>query len=395
MKKQKCCGFFMNNAVYFLAQWILFNHKKTGYSAMRKVFNFNAGPAMLPEEVLLEAQAELLDWHDTGISVMEMGHRGTNFTSIAEKAEADLREVMNIPSHYNVFFVAGGATTQFAMVPLNLFGENTTADYLDTGIWSKKAIAEANRYGKVNIATQTMQDNHLAYVPAQSEWKLNENAAYVHYTPNETIDGIEFPFTPQTGKVPLVADMTSTILSRPIDVNEYGIIYAGAQKNLGPAGITVVIVRGDLVKEALPSTPTLYKYKVYAENNSFYNTPPTFSWYVTGLVIDWVKKQGGLTEMYARNQEKSQLIYNVINEHKDFYLCRVRPDCRSLTNVMFYLHDENLTPEFLDAAAKENMVNLRGHRVSGGVRASMYNPFPVQGAKVLAEFMLDFVKRKG
>lgn len=362
---------------------------------MRKVLNFNAGPAMLPEEVLLQAQAEMLDWHGTGMSVMEIGHRGESFSSIAEKAEADLRDVLAIPTHYHVFFVAGGATTQFAMVPLNLLGEKTTADYLDTGIWSKKAIAEANRYGKVNIATQTMFDNQQAYVPAQSEWKLNSKAAYVHYTPNETIDGIEFPFVPKTGKVPLVADMTSTILSKPIDVNDYGIIYAGAQKNLGPAGITIVIIREDLVKEALPNTPTLYQYKVYAENNSFYNTPPTYAWYVTGLVIDWIKQQGGLTEMYARNERKSQLIYSVIDEHKDFYVCKVRPDCRSLTNVMFYLQDEKLTPQFLEEAKKAGMENLRGHRVSGGIRASMYNAFPVEGATVLADFMQDFVKRLG
>lgn len=362
---------------------------------MRDVFNFNAGPAMLPEDVLLKAQSELLDWQGKGMSVMEIGHRGEGFTAIAEKAENDLRDILAIPSHYHVLFLAGGASTQFAMVPLNLFGEKTTADYLDTGVWSKKAIAEANRYGTINVAAHTKQDNNLAYVPAQTEWKLREEAAYVHYTPNETIDGIQFPFVPKTGKIPLVADMTSQLLSTPIDINDYGIIYAGAQKNIGPAGITVVIIREDLVKEPLPHTPTLYKYKVQAENHSFYNTPPTYIWYMCGLVLDWLKKQGGVNSIHAVNQRKSKRIYDVIDQHKDFYISRVRPDCRSLTNVMFYLPDEKLTPIFLEEAKKLGMANLRGHRVSGGLRASMYNAFPEEGSVKLAEFMLDFVKRNG
>lgn len=265
---------------------------------MRKVFNFSAGPAMLPEEVLLQAQAEMLDWNHTGMSIMELGHRGPEFQQVAHQAEMDLRELMNIPKGYQVFFLPGGATAQFAMVPLNLFSRTKTADYIDTGIWSKKAITEASRYGEVNVAAKTQHQDHLAYIPGQNEWFVNSNAAYLHYTPNETIDGLEFQWVPQTGNVPLVADMTSMILSRPIDVTQYGIIYAGAQKNIGQAGITIVIVRDDLIGEALPNTPTLYSYKLHAEHHSFYNTPPTYSWYMAGLVLAWMKKQGGAIRHY-------------------------------------------------------------------------------------------------
>jgi len=366
-----------------------------GSHHMRKVYNFNAGPAMLPEEVLLQAQAEMLDWHGTGMSIMEIGHRGEEFKQVAEQAEADIRELMSIPKNYQVFFLPGGATAQFAMVPLNLFGDKKTADYIDTGIWSKKAAAEAGRYGKVNIAAQAEQRDNLAFIPHQDKWNLSKDAAYVHYTPNETIDGLEFSWVPKTDGIPLVADMTSMILSRPINVNDFGIIYAGAQKNIGQAGITVVIVRDDLIKDSLPHTPTLYSYKVHAENHSFYNTPPTYSWYIAGLVLAWMKRQGGVPAFYETSKRKSGKIYSVIDKHQDFYNCRVHPECRSTKNVMFYLHDEKLTPIFLEEAERQGMTNLRGHRVSGGVRASMYNPFPEEGANLLSEFMLDFVKRKG
>jgi phosphoserine aminotransferase len=362
---------------------------------MRKVFNFSAGPAMLPEEVLLQAQAEMLDWNGTGMSIMELGHRGPEFKSVAEQAEADLRELMSIPKHYHVFFLSGGATTQFAMVPLNLFGAKNAADYIDTGVWSKKAIAEASRYGDVNVAAKTAHQDHQAYIPGQETWLTNPNAAYLHYTPNETIDGLEFQWVPQTGNVPLVADMTSMILSRPIDVQQYGIIYAGAQKNIGQAGITVVIVREDLIQDALPNTPTLYSYKLHAEHHSFYNTPPTYSWYIAGLVLAWMKKMGGINYFYKLNQRKAATLYNIIEEYRDFYICRIRPDSRSMMNVMFYLKDEQLTPKFLDEATEAGLTNLRGHRVSGGVRASIYNAMPQEGVDKLAEFMKDFVKRNG
>lgn len=362
---------------------------------MRKVFNFSAGPAMLPEEVLLKAQAEMLDWHGTGMSIMELSHRGPEFKEVAEKAEADLRELMSIPDHYQILFVAGGATTQFAMVPLNLLGDKGTADYIDTGVWSKKAIAEASRYGTVNVAAHTEHQHHLAYIPPQDRWSLNEKAAYVHYTVNETIDGIEFQWVPQTGDIPLVTDMTSMILSRPIDVTQFGIIYAGAQKNIGPAGITVVIIREDLIKDPLPRTPTLYNYKIQAEQHSFYNTPPTYNWYMAGLVFEWLKQKGGVSALYEVNKRKANRLYSIIDRYSDFYLCRVDPTCRSMMNVMFYLKEESLTATFLQEAAEIGLENLRGHRVSGGVRASIYNAMPEEGVTILADFMLDFVKRYG
>jgi phosphoserine aminotransferase len=362
---------------------------------MRDVFNFSAGPAMLPEEVLLQAQAEMLNWNGTGMSIMELGHRGPEFQAVAEQAEADLREVMSIPKHYHVLFLAGGASTQFAMVPINLLGEKMTADYVDTGVWSKKAIDEARRYGAVNVVAHTEHHNHLAYIPPQERWTLNKNAAYVHYTPNETIDGIEFHWVPKTGHVPLVADMTSAILSRPIDVNDYGIIYAGAQKNIGQAGITVVIIREDLIRDPLPLTPTLYAYKTHAEHHSFYNTPPTYSWYIAGLVLAWLKREGGVTAIHERNKRKSEKIYSLLDGHKDFYLTRIDRECRSIMNVMFYIHDEKLTPHFLEEATNIGLTNLRGHRVSGGVRASIYNAMPDEGVDKLVAFMADFAKRNG
>lgn len=362
---------------------------------MRRIVNFNAGPAMMPEEVLLKAQSEMLDWNKTGMSIMELGHRGSEFKEVAERAEADLRELMSIPKNYQVLFLPGGASSQFAMVPLNLMGDKLKADYLDTGVWSKKAIAEASRYGSVNIAAHTEHEKHLAYLPREEYWSLDEEAAYVHYTPNETIDGIEFQWTPKTGNVPLVADMTSMLLSRPVNVNDFGIIYAGAQKNAGQAGLTIVIIRDDLIQEALPNTPTLYTYKANAEHHSFYNTPPTYSWYISGLVFEWLKKQGGVEAIYEINQRKAQKLYSVIDKSSGFYQNRVRPDCRSIMNVMFYLHDEKLTPTFLEEAEAIGLTNLRGHRVSGGVRASIYNAVPESGVDTLVSFMQDFVKRQG
>ncbi|OGT37501.1 MAG: phosphoserine transaminase [Gammaproteobacteria bacterium RIFCSPHIGHO2_12_FULL_37_14] len=359
---------------------------------MRKVYNFSAGPAILPEEVLLQAQAEMLDWHATGMSIMELGHRGAEFKIVAEQAEADLRELMAIPKNYHVLFLTGGATAQFAMIPMNLLHKNKQADYVDTGIWSKKAIEEAKRYGEINIVATLEHKDHLAYIPHQNVWKLNENAAYLHYTPNETIEGVEFNWIPDIS-VPLIADMSSMILSRPIDVKKYGVIYAGAQKNMGQAGITIVIIRDDLIHEALPSTPTLYKYKTHTEHHSFYNTPPTFSWYITGLVLAWTKRQGGVSKLYESNKRKANKLYHFINQHADFYSCPIHAECRSLMNIIFNVPTETLTTLFMEEANKAGLSNLKGHRSVGGLRASIYNAMPELGVDALLNFMESFRKR--
>jgi phosphoserine aminotransferase len=362
---------------------------------MRKVYNFSAGPGMLPEEVLLQAQAEMLDWNGTGMSIMELGHRGPEFKMIAEQSEADLRELMDIPDHYHVLFVPGGATAQFAMVPLNLFAKNNQADYIDTGIWSKKAIAEAQRYGTVNIAAKLEESQGLMKIPPQEQWSLNKNAAYLHYTPNETIEGIEFHWVPEMGDVPLVADMSSMILSQPIDVRQYGVIYAGAQKNIGQAGVTIVIIRDDLVKDPLPYTPTLYNYKIQTENKSFYNTPPTYAWYIAGLELAWLKKQGGVRKMTEINARKAKKLYSLIDSHKDFYMNPIAPADRSIMNIPFNLRTEELTQRFLDSASEAGLKNLKGHRLSGGVRASIYNAMPEEGVDALIAFMKEFVQLHG
>ena len=363
---------------------------------MSRVYNFSAGPAMLPEEVLKHAQKELLDWHGLGTSIMEVGHRGPDFKKVADQSEADLRDLMDIPDNYHVLFLAGGATAQFSMVPMNLLSaEKNTADYIDTGIWSKKAIEEAKRYGVVNIAAATENVSGLTVIPAQKSWKLNPHAAYVHYTPNETIEGVEFNFVPHTHGVPLVADMSSMILSRPVNVSDFGIIYAGAQKNMGQAGIAVAIIRNDLIKDPLPSTPILYNYKVEAENKSFYNTPPTYSWYICGLVLAWMKKMGGIKYFTELSQRKAKKLYKTIDAHKDFYINKVNPECRSNMNVPFDLPNAELSEKFLAGAAKNGMVNLKGHRLAGGVRASIYNAMPEEGVDLLVEFMKDFIKSNG
>lgn len=361
---------------------------------MERAYNFGAGPAMLPTEVMLEAQAEMLNWHGTGMSIMEIGHRTSDFKKVAEQSEADLRELMSIPNNYKVLFLGGGASTQFAMVPLNLFGSNASADYVDTGVWSKKAIAEGRRYGEVNVCAQSENKDGLLYIPPQTSWQLGKNPAYLHYTPNETIDGVEFSWLPKVS-CPLVADMTSMILSRPINVSDFGIIYAGAQKNISHAGMTVVIIHEDLLLEPLPKTPTLYIYKIQAEHNSLYNTPPTFCWYMAGLVFSWMKAKGGVQAFYEMNQRKAKKLYTLIDQLPEFYDCRVHASCRSMMNVMFYLRDEQLTPKFLSEAAELGLLNLRGHRVSGGVRASIYNSMPEKAVDILADFMLAFARRNG
>ncbi|HSW68890.1 MAG TPA: 3-phosphoserine/phosphohydroxythreonine transaminase [Gammaproteobacteria bacterium] len=362
---------------------------------MKRVFNFSAGPAMLPEEVLLEAQAEMLDWHGTGMSIMELGHRGSEFKVIAEQAEADLRELMSIPSHYHVLFIAGGASTQFAMVPLNLMNEKKIADYVDTGIWSKKAIDEAKRYGHVNVVARTEVSHAMAHVPSEKHWSLNPEASYVHYTPNETIEGLEFHWVPKTGNVPLVADMTSLILSKPMDVNQFGVIYAGSQKNMGQAGLTVVIIRDDLIQEPMPRTPTLCSYKVTAENKSFYNTPPTYAWYIMGLVFAWMKRKGGLEYFGKLNRRKAEKLYGFIDKNSEFYTNSIHAESRSVMNVPFSLTKGELTDLFLDSAKAAGLTNLKGHRLAGGVRASIYNAMPEEGVDLLIDFMKDFANKHG
>jgi len=360
---------------------------------MARLYNFSAGPAMLPEAVLQRARDELVDWHDSGMSVMEMSHRGKEFMSIAEAAEADLRELMGIPSNYKVLFLQGGASSQFAMVPLNLLRGKQTADYVNTGSWSKKAIAEAKRYCDVNIAASTEADK-FTRAPAQEELSLNVDAAYVHYTPNETIGGVEFPYVPDTGAVPLVADMSSTILSRPVEVARFGVIYAGAQKNVGPAGLTLVIVREDLIGSALDFTPTMFDYKTHADADSMYNTPPTYALYLAGLVFQWLKERGGLTGMAEINQRKAARLYRAI-DGSAFYQNPVDPPARSWMNVPFTLADPDLDPTFLKEAAAHGLVTLKGHRSVGGMRASIYNAMPEAGVDALIDFMADFEQRNG
>ncbi len=360
---------------------------------MARVFNFSAGPAMVPEAVLNQAREEMLDWQGSGMSVMEMSHRSKEFISIAGQAESDLRELMAIPDNYKVLFLQGGASSQFAMVPLNLLGDKTSADYINTGAWSKKAIAEAKRFCTPNIAATTEADNFMR-VPDVSEIQLNSAAAYLHYTPNETIAGVEFQTIPEAGQVPLVADMSSTILSRPIDVSKFGVIYAGAQKNIGPAGLTVVIIRDDLLGHAKASTPAMFNYKTHADNDSMYNTPPTYAWYLASLVFQWIKAQGGLVAMAEINQRKAGKLYSAI-DNSSFYQNPVAVNSRSWMNIPFTLADAELDSLFLSEAKALGLTTLKGHRSVGGMRASIYNAMPEAGVDALVRFMADFEKRNG
>jgi len=360
---------------------------------MSPIYNFSAGPACLPEAVLKQAQEEMIDWQGAGMSVMEMSHRGKEFMSIAAQAEADLRELMAIPNNYKVLFLQGGASAQFANVPINLLRGKKGADYIYTGQWSKKAIAEAKRFCDVNVAASAEASN-FSVLPAQSEWQLNSDAAYVHYTPNETIGGLEFHWTPETGDVPLVADLSSTILSRQIDVSKFGVIYAGAQKNIGPAGLTVVIVRDDLIGETVPGMPVMCDYKTMADNDSMYNTPPTYGWYLAGLVFAWLKKNGGLTAMAEINERKASKLYGAIDD-SSFYANPIEPACRSWMNIPFTLADAELDAAFLSGAKEAGLMTLKGHRSVGGMRASIYNAMPEAGVDALISFMADFEKRNG
>lgn len=358
---------------------------------MSRVYNFSAGPAALPEAVLQQAKEELLDWHGAGMSVMEMSHRGKEFMGIAEQAEADLRELMSIPENYRVLFLQGGASSQFAMVPMNLLADKDGADYINTGSWSKKAIAEAGRYGKVNVAADTSAEFRA---PSQEELMLSADAAYLHYTPNETIQGVEFPYIPASGSVPLVVDMSSTILSRPLDVARFGVIYAGAQKNIGPAGLTLVIVRDDLIGNAQGATPAMFDYRIHADAGSMYNTPPTFGWYLAGLVFAWLKEKGGLAAMAEINERKAGALYDAI-DGSDFYANPVASECRSWMNVPFTLADSSLDAKFLEQASENGLKTLKGHRSVGGMRASIYNAMPEEGVKALTDFMAEFERTHG
>jgi phosphoserine aminotransferase len=346
---------------------------------------------MLPEEVLRRAADEMEDWRGSGMSVMEMSHRSKEFGSIAEKAESDLREIMAIPENYKVLFLQGGASSQFAMIPMNLLRGKKSADYINTGYWSKKAIAEAKRFCEVKMAASS-EDTNFTTIPPRESWDLDPEAAYVHYTPNETIGGVEFPYIPETGEVPLVADMSSTILSRPLDVSRFGLIYAGAQKNIGPAGLTIVIVRDDLIGSPVSGTPTMFDYATHAKAGSMYNTPPTYAWYMAGLVFEWIKERGGLEGMAERNRKKAERLYGFIDS-SDFYHNPVNPDCRSWMNIPFTLKNPDLDGTFLELAADAGLVNLKGHRSVGGMRASIYNAMPEEGVEALIGFMEEFEKK--
>lgn len=359
---------------------------------MTRAYNFCAGPAALPEEVLLQAREEMLDWHGKGLSVMEMSHRSDEFVGIAQEAESLLRELLSVPQDYKVLFLQGGANLQFSSVPLNLLGSRSSADYIDTGIWSNKAVKEAARYAKIDVIANTA-DQHYHRVPQQQELKFNKDAAYVHYCSNETIGGLEFDYVPVTENgVPLVCDMSSTILSRPMDVAQYDMIYAGAQKNIGPAGLCLVIIKESLLDREVSSIPTMMSYRVAAENDSMYNTPPTFAWYLSGLVFQWLKRQGGVTAIGEVNARKASKLYAAIDESR-LYANPIAVANRSWMNVPFTLADTGLEKAFLKEADAAGLLNLKGHRSVGGMRASIYNAVPEAAVDALIDFMHAFEKK--
>lgn len=363
---------------------------------MSRVHNFSAGPAALPEPVLRQAQAELLEWGGEGASVMELSHRGKAFMAVAAEAEADLRALLSIPDDYAVLFLQGGATQQFALVPMNLAGEGQSADYVVTGHWGQKAVAEALAGGhvRVNLAASDEAGGFTRAVPA-NEWRLSPGAAYVHYTPNETIQGVEYLDTPEAGDAPLVADMSSTLLSRPIDVRRFGMIYAGAQKNIGPSGLTVVIIRRDLLQRAGQARARILQYAAHAANDSMLNTPPTFAWYLAGLVFKWLRAEGGVAAMGEVNRRKAERLYAAIDGSGGFYRNPVAPDSRSWMNIPFVLHDAALDAAFLDESRAAGLHALKGHKVVGGMRASLYNAVPEAAVAALVDFMGDFARRHG
>ncbi len=360
---------------------------------MTRVFNFSAGPATLPEPVLHRAAEEMLDWHGSGMSVMEMSHRGKEFIAIHAQAESLLRELLAIPANYKLLFLQGGAIGQNAIVPMNLLRGRGSADYINTGEWSKKSMKEASKYCRVNEAA-TAQAGGFTSVPPRATWKLDPAAAYVHICSNETIGGVEYHWTPDTGDIPLVADMSSNILSRPVDVSKYGLIYFGAQKNIGPAGLTIVVVRDDLIGHALPITPSAFDYQQQADSDSMYNTPPTYAIYIAGLVFQHIKDLGGLQAMETHNRDKAALLYDYLDS-TGFYANPVTPGDRSLMNVPFKLRNEALDEAFLKGAGARGMVQLKGHRAVGGMRASIYNAMPIKGVRALVAYMREFEAAHG
>ncbi|QTH03887.1 3-phosphoserine/phosphohydroxythreonine transaminase [Vibrio fluvialis] len=352
------------------------------------VFNFSAGPAALPKAVMQKAQAEFVNWNDLGVSVMEISHRSKPFIQVAEEAEQDLRDLLNIPDNYKVLFCQGGARAQFAAVPLNLLGDKTQATYIDAGYWAASAVKEAKKYCKPAVFDAKIEKYGKTAVLPASEWKIDADSAYVHFCPNETIDGIEINDLPVTDK-PIVADMSSTILSREIDVSKYGVIYAGAQKNIGPAGICIAIVRDDLLGLANDVLPSILNYKLLAEQDSMFNTPPTFAWYLSGLVFKWLKEQGGVKAIEKINRDKAALLYGYIDS-SDFYRNEIHSNNRSLMNVPFQLAKPELDGTFLELAEARGLTSLKGHRVVGGMRASIYNAMPLEGVQALVDFMKEF-----
>ncbi len=361
---------------------------------MSRTFNFSAGPAALPEPVLRQAQEELLEWGGERASVMEISHRGAAFVAAAEEAERDLRELLAVPAHYKALFLQGGATQHFAQIPMNIASPERTADYIVTGAWGQKAVSEGKPYVKAHVAA-TSEAANFTSIPARSEWQLSADAAYVHYTPNETIHGVEFHQAPDTGSVPLVGDFSSTILSRPIDIAAHGIVYAGAQKNIGPSGLVVLIVREDLIPAPPANIAKVLSYAAQAKDGSMLNTPPTFSWYLAGLVFKWLKAQGGLAAMGERNRAKAELLYAAIDGSNGYYRNPVEVSARSWMNVPFTLHDEALDKPFLKESEAAGLLALKGHRAVGGMRASIYNAMPIEGVQALVDFMADFAKRHG
>jgi phosphoserine aminotransferase len=357
------------------------------------IWNFGSGPAMLVPAVLEQARAELLDWHGKGMSVMEMSHRGKEFVAIAAEAEADLRSLLAIPANYKVLFLQGGATAQFAAVPMNLLRGKGEADFVLTGEWSRKAFAEAKKYCRPNVAA-TAEDRNFTYVPKRESWKLSPGAAYVHVCTNETIGGVEYHWTPDTGDVPLVSDMSSHILSRPVDLSRYGLVFAGAQKNIGPAGLVIVIVREDLIGHAQPDTPNILDFKLQADADSMLNTPPTFALYLSGLTFKWLLAKGGLAAMERENVAKAERLYACLDAI-DFYSTPVAKEDRSRMNVPFRLRDDSLDAKFLAEAEARGLSQLKGHRSVGGMRASIYNAMPIEGIDALVGFLGDFARRHG
>jgi len=361
---------------------------------MDKVFNFSAGPAMLPQAVMARAQAEFINWHGLGVSVMEMSHRSKEYIALAAKAEQDLRTLLKVPDNYSVLFCQGGGRGQFAAVPLNILPEGAKADYLVTGQWSQYAVNEGQKYAELNVTDARSEKDGVYSVTDPSSWSLSADAGYVHYCPNETIEGIELFDVPQTGEVPLVADMSSTILSRPLDISKFGIVYAGAQKNIGPSGLTLVIVRNDLLGRARQACPSVLNYEVLAKADSMYNTPPTYAWYLAGLVFEWLLEQGGVEAIDARNQEKADFLYGYLDS-SDFYGNKVDPRYRSRMNVPFQLRNPELDSAFLKESAEAGLMALKGHRIVGGMRASIYNAMPLEGVKALVGFMEKFAVKHG